>query len=303
MLNIGYFKGQPTEYAIRYSGGRVAAEGRGLSFFYLKHKTQIVVVPAASGDAAFVFNETTANFQAVTIQGQLTYRVADPKRLASLLNYAIDPSTRRYQSTDPEKLPARLSNTVQIETRAEVQQRTLEQVLREATILATAVRDRVRAAPVLTELGIELLSVDFLSIRPSPEVAQALEAEAREELLRKADEAVYARRAAAVEAERTIKERELATDRALEEQRAALIELQGANAKREAENRATTIVVEGDARAKAAAAEIAAFHDVDPRLVAAVGVKKLGDDASRIEHLTITPDLLAGLLRHGESGA
>ncbi len=297
MFNIGYFKGQPTEYVLKYSGGRVTAEGPGLAFYYLRHSTQVVAVPAASGDAPFVFNETTANFQAVTVQGQLTYRVTDPKRLAALLNFAIDPATRRYLSTDPEKLPARLSNAVQIETRAAVQARTLEQVLREVTALAAAVRDRVRGSPVLAELGVELLSVDFLSVKPTPEVAQALEAEAREALLMKADEAVYGRRAAAVDAERTIKEKELATDRALEEQRTALIVLQGANAKQEAENRAAALAIDGAARANATAAELAVYRDLDPRLVLALGIKKLGDDAARIDHLSITPDVLAGLLR------
>jgi hypothetical protein len=45
-----------------------------------------VAVPLASADVPFVFPETTADFQSVTILGQLTYRVADPKRLASLLD-------------------------------------------------------------------------------------------------------------------------------------------------------------------------------------------------------------------------
>jgi hypothetical protein len=70
MLNIGYFKAQPSEYVIRYGSGRVVREGQGLAFFYWKHNTQVVVVPTTSMDGNLVFNELTRNFQAVTIQGQ-----------------------------------------------------------------------------------------------------------------------------------------------------------------------------------------------------------------------------------------
>src|SRR5262249_58780077 len=78
-------------------------------------------------------------------------------------------------------------------------------------------------------LGAELLNVYFTSAKPTPEVAKALEADYREPLLRKSDIAVSARRAAAVEEERKIKENELNTDIALEEQRQKLIDLQAHN--------------------------------------------------------------------------
>jgi hypothetical protein len=38
-------------------------EGRALSFYYLKRRTSIVVVPVSSADAAFVFNEQTGKRQ------------------------------------------------------------------------------------------------------------------------------------------------------------------------------------------------------------------------------------------------
>ena len=101
MLNIGYFKAQPTEYVIKYASGRIKREGQGLAFFYLKHSTQVVAVPTSSMDANLVFNEVTRNFQAVTIQGQFTYRIHDPKRTTSLLNFAMDPATRQYVSERP----------------------------------------------------------------------------------------------------------------------------------------------------------------------------------------------------------
>src|SRR5262245_36075734 len=177
-----YFKGQPTDYVLRYSGGRVRAEGPGLAFFYLPYNTQIVAVPTQSLEAAFVFNELTRDYQQITLQGQATYRVRDPKSAAAQLNFRINPSTLEYASDDPEQLGRRVANLVQVETRAEVARRPLEEAIREATAVAAAVAERVRAAPALTALGVELQTVDFLSARPTPEVAKALEAEYREAL-------------------------------------------------------------------------------------------------------------------------
>src|SRR5690606_41424472 len=43
------------------------------------------------------------------------------------------------------------------------------------------------ALPILISLGVEILALSIDAIKPSPEIARALEAEAREEILRQAD--------------------------------------------------------------------------------------------------------------------
>src|SRR5437660_2476314 len=91
-----FMKVPPTTYVLQYKHGKIKREGAGLSFFYWAPTTTIVAVPLASADVPFVFLETTADFQSVTIQGQLTYRVADPKRLASLLDFTLDKRISSY---------------------------------------------------------------------------------------------------------------------------------------------------------------------------------------------------------------
>ena len=237
MLNIGYFKAQPSEYIIKYASGRISREGQGLAFFYLRHNTQVVAVPTSSMDANLVFNEVTKSFQAVTIQGQFTYRIHDPKRATGLLNFTMDPVTHQYVSTDPDKLAQRITNVIQMETRTELQRRSLEEVLSQYETIASSVQARIKDSSLLDPMGAELLSVYFVAAKPTPEVGKALEADYRETLLRKADMAIYARRAAAVEEERKIKENELNTEITLEEQRKKLIDLQGQNALQEAQSR------------------------------------------------------------------
>lgn len=296
MLNIGYFKGQPTEHILRYSGGRLAREGPGLAFFYLKHKTQVVAVPTSSMDAGFVFNEVTSNFQAVTIQGQLTYRIHDPRRASTLLNFRIDPQTHAYASDDPDRLAQRITNIVQMETRGELQKLALEEVLGRYELIAATVQRRVKEGALLDSLGVELLSVYFVAAKPTPEVAKALEADYRETLLRKADEAIYARRASAVEEERKIKENELNTEITLEEQRKRLIELKGANDLREAENRGQALEKEAEFRARATERELAVYRTFEPRALLALSLNEIGRNADKIGNLTITSEILGSIL-------
>lgn len=296
MFGIGYFKGQPTDYIQRHTSGSVRKEGMGLAFYYLSFNTQIVAVPTTSRDADFVFNEITSNFQEVTIQGQLTYRIREPKKAAELLNLRIDPDHYTYATDDLNSLAQKIINVVRIETRSEIEKRSLAEVLRDSRAIAKEVEQRVRDAAVLNPLGVELLSVFFLSARPTPEVAKALEAEYREALMRQADEAIYARRGAAVDEERKIKEKQLESDKAVEQGRQTLIDLQGANALKEAENCGLATEKEAQYRAKATELELAVLRATDPRALLAIAIRELGKNADKVGNLTITTEMLAGLL-------
>jgi hypothetical protein len=274
----------------------VAREGQGLAFFYFKHSTQIVAVPTSSMDSNLVFNEVTRNFQAVTIQGQFTYRIHDAKRAAELLNFAMNPATHEYVSNDPDRLAQRITNVIQMETRTEIQRRSLEEVLSQFETIAVGVQARIKASELLEPLGAELVNVYFVAAKPTPEVAKALEADYRETMLRKADMAIYARRAAAVEEERKIKENELNTDITLEEQRRRLIDLQGENAVREAQSRGKSLEEEARYRARAKQLEVDIYSTLDARKLLALAMNDLGQNAARIGNLTITSEILAALL-------
>jgi hypothetical protein len=71
MFGIRFIKVQPTTYLMQFRGGQIVREGPGLAFFYYSPTTSLVAVPVASTDAPFIFEEVTADFQTVTIQGQL----------------------------------------------------------------------------------------------------------------------------------------------------------------------------------------------------------------------------------------
>jgi hypothetical protein len=315
---LAYSKNPPTTYVLHYRNGRVRREGPGLAFWYFQPASTIVAVPLASRDVPFAFSEVTADFQPVTLQGQLTFRVADPKRLAGLLDFSVRASGQ-YLSDDPEKVPDRLVQTAQILARAVVQRLTLREALVSSDTIVAEVVSSLREAEPVRMLGVEILALSILAIKPTPEMARALEAEAREALQRHADEAIYARRNASVEQERRIKESELETevavqhkqrqiretqlaaDISVEEGRSALVERRAENERRDA-----------DARAYALKATLEPVRDVDwrtlmavagggadPKLMIALAFRELAENAGKIGELNVTPDLLKSLTTAG----
>ena len=296
MVTLGFYKAQPTDYVIKYVGGKAVKEGIGLSFYYLEPNTQIVAIPTNTADAPFVFNEVTHDFQTVALQGQCTYRVAEPLKAAGLLNFTLDTRSHKYATEDRERLAQQVTTVVQTQARVEIKQMSLEQALGGAESLARKLRSQAQDDPALRALGVEVLSVYIVAIKPTPEVAKALEANYRETLLRRADEAIYARRAAAVEEERKIKENELNTDITLEQQRQQLIELQGDNEQREAEFHGKATELAAQYSARAVEMELAVYHTFEPRAILALAMKELGHNAERVGNLTITSEVMAALL-------
>ncbi|NHI92030.1 MAG: hypothetical protein EAX96_05965 [Candidatus Lokiarchaeota archaeon] len=282
---VGYFKGEPSQFIVKYTSGKIKKIGRGISFFYLKYHTNIVVITAVTQDSHFIFNEITGNYQEITLQGHFTYQIKDPKKMASILDYSIDLVTKAYKTDDPEKLELRIKNIVQMHTKAEVLKLDLEDAIKISEELARNVLEKAKDEPLLKEMGVELLNLTFNSIRPTPEMSKALEAEYRENLQKKADQAIYARRAAAVEQERKIKENQLATEITLEEKKQNLIALQGENELKEAEF-----------KSKATELELQPYLKLDSKQLLALALKDLARNANRIGNLTITSEILSQLL-------
>lgn len=316
MFGFRYYKAPPTLYVLQHAGGRVKREGAGLSFHYFAPWTTLVAVPFGSTDVPFIFNEVTSDFQTVSIQGHLTFRVAEPKKLAGLLDYSLKPNGE-YATDDPQKLPDRIAHAAQNALRGEVQSRPLRAVLLEADAIARSVEGKLKSSPALAALGVELLGFSVLAIKPVPETAKALEAEARERLLRESDDAIYSRRNNAVEQERRIRENELNTEVAveakqrqieetklagriaLEDQRKQLVETEAANVRTRADAEAYAVkaALEPMAAMDPKALQMLASRNMDPRLLVAMAFQDIAANAAKVGNLNISPELLDTLLK------
>ncbi|MGC4005009.1 MAG: SPFH domain-containing protein [Pirellulales bacterium] len=328
MLGVQYLKMPPTTYVAQYKAGRVVAEGPGLSFWYFAPTSEIVLIPLASAGVPFVFNETTADFQEVTVQGEFTYRIVDPKKLSSLLDYSIDPNGR-YRTEDPQKLPERLTHVAQRYARGYLQTKKLREALTSVQGLVDELTSQLNAAPAAGELGVEIVGLSIIAVRAEPEMSKAMQAEARERLLREADEAVYERRNNSVLLERTVRENEFKTELLVQQKQREVDESKLAAEIALTETRMTAQIaaeterakfveqnaknqqIEADARAYALKTTIEPIEKLDWRTlmamngggdgngqaVIAMAFQELAQNAQKIGELTITPELLHGLLR------
>src|SRR5262249_21009759 len=206
----------------------------------------------------------------------------------------------------------------------------LGEVLINSDTIVGEVFNGLRDSVLVKMLGVEIIALTILSIKPTPETARALEAEAREALQRKADEAIYARRNAAVEQERLIKESELNTEIAVEEkkrqiretQMAAEIAVEQKRADVRKTQMATEIAVEeqcsqlinrrvenerkdADSRAYALTETLKPLRDLDwktlmalsgkgtdPKAMIALAFQEMAENAQKIGELNVSPDLL-----------
>ena len=282
---INYYKGEPNGYVLSHRNGKLKKHGTGINFFYLPRTTSIAVIPVSSQDSPFIFNETTADYQEVSVQGMLTYRVTEPVELAKRLDFTIAPKTHAYTSEDPDHLVGRVVNSVQAHIRNEINGLGLEEALTRVKDVEDKVKTNVRNSPELAELHVVLEGLHFAAIRPTPEMQKALEADFRESLHRRADQAIYARRKSAVDEERKIRESEMNTDVELENRRKDLVDMQARNS-----------LALAEAEAKAEELKLEPYGELPPQALVGLALKEWAANAGRIDNLSITPDLLSKLV-------
>lgn len=341
MLGFKFIKADPTTYLMAFRRGRAVREGAGLSHFYYAPITNLVAVPIASREQPFIFEKVTADFQTVTLQGQVSFRIAEPRKTALMLNFAVKADGRTYESDDPQKLAPRIVAAIEVLVQKIVQELKLTEAILGAAHLAEGVLLGLKRNPEIAALGVEILGASVLKVKPTPETARALEARAREAILREADEAVYERRKFAVENERSIKKSELDTEIAVEQKKRSIRETQMEaessvrrmkhelrKAEMEADisledRRQAFVKINADnirtlaeAEAHRVAAVVKSLESADPRMIQAIAATGMGPSqliaqafgglAERAEHigqLNVSSELLQSLLSQGEPHA
>ncbi|KUN89213.1 SPFH domain-containing protein [Streptomyces griseoruber] len=249
-LGWRHLRGAPTAHIRHHRSGTLVHDGPGLSFWFRALTAALSEVPVDDRELAMTFHARTVDFQDVTVQATVTYRISDPAVAAARLDFSIDPDTGVWRGAPLEQLGTLLTETAQQHALDVLARTPLSAALVDGV---TAVRERVAAGlaaePRLPATGIEVVAVRVMALRPEPEVERALRTPAREQIQQEADRATYERRAVAVERERTIAENELASRIELARREEQLVEQRGTNARREAEETAAADQVRAEAEA------------------------------------------------------
>ena len=169
------FAAAPSEYVLRYTRGELEQEGLGLNFLYNPRTTAVVCVPMTTLDASFTFSERSADFQPLDIEGEIVYRVYDPKKAAAAIDFSVRPGESRSRDTALRALRKRVVSVARDLTRDEVSSRSVEEAASAATDIGRSVKIRMTHSSLLAATGIRVMGVHLKRIRPPSEVVSALE--------------------------------------------------------------------------------------------------------------------------------
>lgn len=207
---------QAVEYVIVTGGnGQVRKKGYGLGFFYNDATTSIKVIPATAFDTSYIFNDiTTKDFQNISVQGDMTYviddfEVASEKTDFSFIN-SNDYAEKLVEAQS--KMSRRMIGIVKAEIAQFMASKDIRTAIQSQNELIVALNAAIKKNVHVKEFGLSVINVSVLGIAPQPKTREALEAAAREEILKQQDDAIYKRRNFAIEQERNIKENELKTE-------------------------------------------------------------------------------------------
>ena len=326
---LARYQGTPTEHVVHLRRGRTVHCGVGLAFWFRPALAAISEVPATDHERPVLFHVATRDQQDVTVQAVLTYRFVDPETAARRLDLAVYPVTDDAERVQGVRQVADLVG--------EVAQSLVVDVLRALDLpeaLSTglplvrdALVDGMRGQERLAGVGVEVCDVRVLSLRPEADIEKALQTPLREQLQTEADRALYERRALAVEREQQISVNELASKLEVARRREALVAQEGANARREAEEKASAALVDTNAsaerrriRSEAEAAEterlgratneveaarLSALASIGTGALRAIALQEAARHLPRIGQVNLAPDmlqsLLAGLLPRAEA--
>ena len=333
MFGIKHIQFDSMNYVLHYVNGKIKKEGRGLSFFYFSPHSSIISIPLGSNDLPFIFQDSTKDYQTISIQGQISYKVEEPKKLADVLDFTVN-ERGEYKKSDIEKLHQRIINEAQTATSSYIRDITLKDSIRSAKEIESKILEGLQKSQAITMVGIQILGANILAVKATPEMSKALETTTRERLQQDADEAIYERRNFAVEQERKIRESELNTEIAVEEkqkqiaqkvmerdvqeaenskklremkieadiaienQRKALITQKTANDKKEADTKGYVLEKTLEPYKSMDWKLLTALTGTnDPRSNISLAFRELAQNADKIGTLNITPDLLDSVLK------
>jgi len=329
-----HLRAEPSFHVLQFRSGKLKRSGRGLAFWFHPLSTSIAEVPCSDRDLTFLFHARSKDYQDVTAQGTVTYRIVDPQRIASRFDFALDLETGVYRKQPLEQISQLLVQSAQQHAWAYLASTPVREILAEGV---DAIRDRIRGGlsgdAKLEALGLEIISVRVSDISPTSELDKALQAPTHEAIQQQADEAIFQRRALAVEKERAIQENELQNLIELARRKTDLIAQEGGNERQRteeyaqakrieseataarkrlaAETRAESIRAVEQARVGAEKERMAIYKELPAHVMMGLAAEKAAGALENIEHLNITPDLIgpalaklahagAAALGHGE---
>jgi regulator of protease activity HflC (stomatin/prohibitin superfamily) len=299
-----HVRAEPTSHILYYKGDRLLRNGRGLSFWFLPLGASIVEVPLDDREQPFLFQQRTSDFQEITIQGVVVYRVVSPVVVASRVDFSIDTRSGEHARAPLDRIARLVTEIAQGFAAGWVGRTTLRDVLATGLeVLERRILDGLAADSSITDMGLAIVSTRVTSVKPTPDMERALTMPTLESIQEEADKATLQRRAIAVENERAIQENELRSQIELARREEELVVQRGQNERTRAKEQAEKQRIEVEARVETLRLERDAeangmdiYRDLPPGAQIGLAAREIAGKLSRIENINVSPDLLGPLL-------
>src|ERR1022692_5281852 len=88
---VWHLRGTPTLHVRHLRRGQLVHDGTGLAFFFRPLSAVLSEVPVDDRELPMLFHARTADFQDLTVQASVTFRVADPTTACARIDFSIEP--------------------------------------------------------------------------------------------------------------------------------------------------------------------------------------------------------------------
>ena len=310
---IRHLRADASSHIQQYRNGKRVRSGKGLAFWFSPAGTSLSEIPMDDRVLPFLLKGQSADFQDLSVQGSIVWRVSDAEALSERIDFTLDPKRGILTGQPIDQINDLIGAQGRRFISAYVNRNDIRQILEIGVgPVQAALREGFASAGTMADMGIEIVSVGVDDISPSSELARALQAPTFEGLQQRADEAIFARRALAVEKERAISENELSTKIELETQRKQLIAREDENERSKAAGEAAAMKIKAEseadlirtvdqAKADMEKERMAVYADLPPSVLFAMAAQEFAGKLQSIDNLTITPDMLSGVMAQVKS--
>lgn len=316
---LSHLRSEPNSHVIQYRRGASIRSGRGLAFWFMPLSAGLTELPADDRDVPILFHGHSQDFQDVTTQGVITWRVSDPELLSTRVDFSINLTTGRWLRDPLDRIAGLLTQLAQQHATDYLNHTPVRQILAEGI---DSVRNRIREGlendPGLMSMGLEVVTIRISAIAPTSDVEKALQTPMLETIQQDADEATFQRRAMAVEKERAIQENELQNRIELARREEQLIMQQGKNDQQQTREQAEAALISAHAKAERAklqstseaesirmvetakvdaeSSRMAIYRELPTPVLMGLAAKDLAGNLPAIDHLNVTPEVLGPVL-------
>jgi regulator of protease activity HflC (stomatin/prohibitin superfamily) len=263
-------------------------------FVYMPFATG-AAVPTDARDEIFAVEAMTVDYQTITIQGLISFRIKDASVAAARQDFSINLMTGAHTGEPMKQIVERLRAIAQTACRDALVRSTLDAALNKSDELSQVIMRGIADDKRLAADGIGVDRVLVLSLKPTPEIRKALEANLREQLLRQADSAMFERRRSATTDEHDLKLRDEKNKRELAENALANEQALESERRKVAEVRAETSKAEASADAEALRIRLKPWSEIPPQQIAAMAFKDWANRETALASLSIGGDALERL--------